>query len=138
MAVDNPFQAPQAYDTYHEVVAPEYERDLKWLLFSFRGRIPRRVFWSVTILAWVAFYGSALVGSLLIPEEILQILLILVALMFFWVLLAIQVKRWHDRAKSGWWILIGFAPLIGPIWAAAETGFCRGTFGPNRYGGDPT
>ena len=48
--------------------------------------------------------------------------------------LAIQVKRWHDRNKSGWWVLIGLIPLIGGIWALIETGFLAGDDGENRFG----
>lgn len=57
---------------------------------------------------------------------------------FIWTSLAIAVKRWHDRDKSGWWILIGIIPLIGPIWQFVETGCLRGTMGRNQYGSDPT
>jgi uncharacterized membrane protein YhaH (DUF805 family) len=52
--------------------------------------------------------------------------------------MAIYVKRWQDRDKSGWWILIGFVPIIGGIWAFVECGCLRGTMGDNRYGPDPT
>ncbi len=55
-----------------------------------------------------------------------------------WISFAITVKRWHDRDKSGWWILIGMIPIIGPIWQFVETGCLRGTIGSNRYGPDPT
>lgn len=51
--------------------------------------------------------------------------------------LALSIKRWHDRDKSGWWVLIAFVPLVGPIWALVETGFLEGTKGPNQYGPDP-
>ena len=62
---------------------------------------------------------------------VLQVLLI-------WISLAVQIKRWHDRDKSGWWVLINLIPLIGAIWAFVETGCLRGTVGPNAYGPDPT
>ena len=52
----------------------------------------------------------------------------------WWVSLAISVKRWHDRGKSGWWVLIGFIPIIGGLWALIETGFLGGDPGPNQYG----
>jgi len=54
-----------------------------------------------------------------------------------WPMLAGQVKRWHDHDKSGWWFLIGFVPIIGPIWSLVMIGFLRGTVGPNRFGPDP-
>jgi uncharacterized membrane protein YhaH (DUF805 family) len=33
-----------------------------------------------------------------------------------WILLAIAVKRWHDRNKSGWWALINRVLRIGNLW----------------------
>jgi uncharacterized membrane protein YhaH (DUF805 family) len=29
--------------------------------------------------------------------------------------LAVQARRLHDTNKSGWWILIGLVPFVGPI-----------------------
>lgn len=46
-------------------------------------------------------------------------------------------KRWHDRNKSGWWNLISFIPIAGPIWAFIELGFLKGTPGANLYGLPP-
>ena len=60
----------------------------------------------------------------------------MLALVLFWSLIAIQVKRWHDRDKSGWWIFINIIPFIG-FWALIENGFLRGTEGKNRFGEDP-
>jgi len=105
-------------------------------LFSFEGRINRAKFWlGVAILyvvPWVLFIIAAAVNS-----SFLWILVSLVVLVMIWPGLAISIKRWHDRDKSGWWILIGFIPLIGPIWALVETGFLEGTPGPNQYGPNP-
>jgi len=47
--------------------------------------------------------------------------------------LAVGVRRLHDTDRSGWWILIGFIPLVGIItlivfWCQA------GTQGRNRFG----
>jgi hypothetical protein len=54
-----------------------------------------------------------------------------------WLALAMQVKRWHDRGKSGWMILIHLIPIVGTVWSMAELGFFPGTIGANRYGEDP-
>jgi uncharacterized membrane protein YhaH (DUF805 family) len=51
--------------------------------------------------------------------------------------LAISIKQWHDRGKSGWWVLIGLIPFIGAIWALIETGFLEGDPGDNQYGPNP-
>ena len=64
-------------------------------------------------------------------------LLALFALLgILWLNLSVAAKRWHDRGKSGWWMLIGLVPIIG-LWAIIEPGFLRGTEGPNRFGNDP-
>ena len=54
-----------------------------------------------------------------------------------WISLAVAVKRYHDRNKSGWWVLIALVPVIGGIWYLIEAGFLAGTPGPNDYGPDP-
>ena len=54
-----------------------------------------------------------------------------------WIHIAVAVKRYHDRNKSGWWVLIVFLPVIGGLWYLIECGFLRGTPGPNTYGPDP-
>ena len=56
---------------------------------------------------------------------------------YFWMGLAVSVKRWHDRGKPGVWVFIVFLPLIGPLWAFIELGFLRGDEGPNPYGAPP-
>ncbi|HVZ29107.1 MAG TPA: DUF805 domain-containing protein [Asticcacaulis sp.] len=61
----------------------------------------------------------------------------LAALLAAWMKLAVLVKRWHDRDKSGWWVLIALVPLIGPIWQMIECFFLDGTQGPNKYGLSP-
>ena len=63
--------------------------------------------------------------------------MVIILVVVTWVSLAVSVKRWHDRDKSGWMVLIGFIPIIGAIWTLVELGFIRGTVGPNRFGDDP-
>jgi len=46
----------------------------------------------------------------------------------------VYIKRFHDRDKSGWWVLIALIPIIGAIWLLIECGFLKGTPGPNRFG----
>jgi len=54
-----------------------------------------------------------------------------------WARIALIVKRWHDRDKSGWMYLVLLIPLIGPLWTIIECGFVDGTQGTNRYGPSP-
>jgi uncharacterized membrane protein YhaH (DUF805 family) len=117
---------------------------------SFSGRIPRKTFWLaflvLLIAQWVLFaiFGgmSMMNVDMADPAAAEQAMadmwpIYLIGLVFLWPSLAVQVKRWHDRDKSGWWVLISFVPLIGFIWFLIECGFLRGTEGPNRFGEDP-
>jgi len=110
--------------------------DYKKLLFSFEGRINRKPYW-MFILAVIAV-AFVLVGvSLVIGENAGMILLVLFQILILWSALAVQAKRWHDRDKSAWWLLMNLVPVIGPIWVFVEAGCLRGTEGQNRFGPDP-
>ncbi len=50
--------------------------------------------------------------------------------------IAVCVRRLHDTDRSGWWILIGFVPIIGGIWLLVLM-VLDGTSGQNQYGSDP-
>lgn len=119
------------------------------LLFSFQGRINRARFWLIHVGMWVVMAvafgvlvgGAALSGD---PEAAMRsagtvpgLILAVVYVVMVWIGLAAGVKRWHDRNKSGWWILIGLVPVIGGLWYLIECGFLPGTPGPNTYGDDP-
>jgi uncharacterized membrane protein YhaH (DUF805 family) len=78
-----------------------------------------------------------------------------------WIVLAVSVKRLHDRDRSGWWImpffvlpcssdhlpdwltdstfmaLLSLVFFILGIWGFIELGFLRGTSSSNRFGPDP-
>ena len=103
-----------------------------WLLFSLSGRLSRGRFWLGTVLALVLIGLTGLpagkTDANLSPGASLAVLV------FLWISLAVAVKRYHDRNKSGWWVLIGLIPLIGPFWQLIELGFLPGTPSANRYG----
>ena len=114
--------------------------DWKDLLFSFDGRINRGKFWLGIVASWVvAIVVFGLLGIILfqISAVLGYIVWFVVYVGLIWIGIALSIKRWHDRDKSGWWILIGLVPLVGAIWAFIETGFLEGTPGPNQYGPDP-
>jgi len=111
---------------------------LSWqqIYLSLNGRIPRRVFWLYGVLGLL---GAAIVLMLVLrtmglPERTAEIVL---ALALFWPSLAVQVKRWHDQDRSGWWVLIGFIPLVGWLIALSMNGFIASTPGDNRFGAMP-
>jgi uncharacterized membrane protein YhaH (DUF805 family) len=127
---------------------------------SFEGRIPRKTFWLayliMLIVSWIlmlvifSIFGVSMMANVdpTLSEEAqaaaameqlgaIAIPSLIVILLTLWPALAVYTKRWHDRNKSGWWSLILFIPLVGPIWFLIELGFLRGTEGPNRFGPDP-
>lgn len=108
---------------------------LSYLLFSFKGRISRQTYWFFTfalmaiILAPVFIFGAVSGNAELYVD--------MTSLIFLWPTLAVQAKRWHDRDKSAWWILISLIPVIGFFWTLVENGFLEGTPGSNRFGPNP-
>jgi uncharacterized membrane protein YhaH (DUF805 family) len=145
---NNPYAPPQSH--IRTAYAQRQAVPLTWLqiLFGFTGRIPRWQFWVgtvVSILPMCAFIGLAMGEELRAelgeePEPMSGGMMAATLISFafcFWISLAVQIKRWHDRDKSGWWIFIGAIPLIGPIWALIETGFLSGSIGTNQYEAPP-
>ncbi len=110
--------------------------DWKHLLFSFDGRINRGKFWLASVAMWVALTILVII-AVVAGSTVVWILAGVAYLGAIWVGLAVTIKRWHDRDKSGWWILIAFVPIIGGLWALIETGFLEGTAGDNTYGPNP-
>jgi uncharacterized membrane protein YhaH (DUF805 family) len=113
------------------------------LLFIFEGRINRAKWWGASIAVGIVFgiVAGAVVGTLGGPDgqptTVGGIVLLVFGVVYFWAALALAVKRWHDRNKSGWWVLIALVPVVGGLWYLIECGFLAGTSGPNKYGADP-
>jgi uncharacterized membrane protein YhaH (DUF805 family) len=115
--------------------------DIRNLLFSFSGRIPRSAFWiSVCILfplgvlvgftPYVSEAGGIAKGIILTVYAVWLVL-------STWISLAVYAKRWHDCSKSGWMTLVLLIPVIGFFWFFGYLGFVRGTPGSNQFGDDP-
>jgi uncharacterized membrane protein YhaH (DUF805 family) len=115
------------------------------LFFSFNGRIRRRDYWlahlSVTVVSLLYLWFDISVqlsakGDLAVALPLALLSLALSGLVL-WSDLAIQVKRWHDRDKSWFWLFIGFIPLVGGLWLFVELGCLDGAAGDNRFGHSP-
>lgn len=104
------------------------DMDLSDILFSFKGRIGRSVFWiyNIIITAFIILPITLIFGD----ESGIGTL---AAFILLWPTMAVLAKRYHDRNKSAWWLLIIFVPLIGELWSLIELGFLPGTDGPNDY-----
>ena len=107
------------------------------ILFGLRGRVPRKVFWLYGVLGPLLLSAMAemLLGIVGVSERRAELL---TTALLVWPCTAVGVKRWHDRDKSGWWVLVWLIPLIGWLWTLIGNGALRGSVGANRFGADPT
>jgi len=121
-------------------------------LFSFEGRARRLHVWMFFLVLSFVYgglfwqFGNFSVshgdtnygpGSFMWSAVVTNPIVDIFGLVAIWMKLAVLVKRWHDRDKSGWWMLVGLIPVIGGLWILIECGFLEGTRGSNRYGPSP-
>jgi signal peptidase I len=134
---------------------PELSRDMsaRATLFSFRGRISRSRYWEFSVLTNIASALLLFAISILFFQiaastresgtagEHAPILFVLIAMLLdafgVWVSLALQVKRLHDRGRTGWLVLLNLIPVLGPLALIIDTYFLPGKPGTNRYGPVP-
>jgi APA family basic amino acid/polyamine antiporter len=97
------------------------------LMFSFRGRASRETFW-VAMAAVVSLQVLALffLGQSWLSLAVAAILTIVSV----WISLSAQARRWHDRGKSAWMILLNLIPIVGALWSLVELGFLPGIARP--------
>ncbi len=104
-----------------------------YLLFTFRGRIPRLVYWTVSLFIWSTFYILFTALKTLFGVGATWIIYPLL----FWSIIATSSKRFHDLGKSGKWLWAVLLPVIGPLWVVFQLGFRRGTKSANEFGAVP-
>lgn len=130
-------------------VPKQANRSIFAILLGFSGRIRRRSYWVITlgsfagymILVWLIAVSVTAEPSINperpeLPTHIYGIIFV-ATILYFWVNISCNVQRWHDRGKSGFWILIGAIPIVGWVWALLETGFLPGAPGRNPFGPPP-
>jgi uncharacterized membrane protein YhaH (DUF805 family) len=106
---------------------------------TFEGRARRKEYWN-----YVLFYCLALIALLLVDgvfgtlneEAGIGLLSGLFALGTNVPSLAVTVRRLHDTDRSGWWVLIGFIPIVGDIVLIVFT-VLDSQPGANRFGPNP-
>ncbi len=147
-------------------------------LFGFRGRLNRSRYWAFVGLSMLFFVAVVVVvfatfglpgpgGPMSRADPVARMVAGLAMLPLYLTFLissfAVATKRLHDRAKSGWWLLVfGVLPALlnfaalgtrtsnaetsgvfsvlavaFSIWGFVEMGCLRGTEGSNRFGPDP-
>ncbi len=120
----------------------DIRKRLFWLLFSYQGRINRKVFWLYLLTVCFSFFILSslwlVTNYLPVPLGIpIRFLLCIILGELIYTQLPITVKRLHDMNHSGWWYLVFMIPFIGLIIALMSCGLISGTQGTNRYGESP-
>jgi uncharacterized membrane protein YhaH (DUF805 family) len=127
---------------------------MEWMLMplkryaDFSGRSRRKEYWMfalglfivyiiLAVLLGVVAGGSASAGAdpgMVGGAAAIPILIFAAAIIV--PSIAVQVRRFHDQDKSGWFVLLALIPLVGGLIVLVF--MClEGTRGPNQYGPDP-
>lgn len=125
---------------------------MEWMLMplkryaDFSGRSRRKEYWMFTLMNFIVaivLYGMIIAGLDFTTGDLSAVgmlgagLLVIYALAILVPSLAVQVRRFHDQDKSGWFVLLGFIPAVGGLIVLVF--MCLpGTPGSNQYGPDPT
>ena len=127
---------------------------MEWMIMplkryaDFSGRSRRKEYWMfVLLIVIVAIVFGMFTGgfaAMMDPTGVAadgamgagSIIMILFYLAILIPAIAVQVRRFHDQDKSGWFVLLGFIPFVGGIIVLVF--MClEGTKGENRFGPDP-
>ncbi|AVY67625.1 DUF805 domain-containing protein [Xanthomonas translucens] len=125
---------------------------MEWMLMplkryaDFSGRSRRKEYWMFTLLNIIVitvlmvlvgigggFGGQNGTSALSMAVFVLVCLYSLAMLVPSF---AVQVRRFHDQGKSGWYVLLGLIPWLGGVVVLVFM-LMEGTRGANVYGPDP-
>ena len=110
---------------------------------NFSGRARRKEYWYFCLTLFILNMLMQVISAISSVESSSSILVLglsIVLLLAYMCLIipniSLSIRRLHDIGKSGWYLLIGFIPLVGGI--ILLVWFCReGETGPNKWGPDP-
>lgn len=119
-------------------------------LFSFSGRANRTEIWTVEGLILILFLLLQFITQNFVltsaelqsvrqdsaNTELTPVIWLMVGLTlglaYMW--FAVEIRRFHDLGKSGWWVFLALIPIIGPIWKGVLLLLCAGETSSNDYG----
>ena len=96
---------------------------LKW-----EGRISRKTYWIYSIPLALIF----LLADIFIAPYHENIALLIILLVLYPGIM-INIKRSHDRGRSGWFVILLGIPIVS-LWPLIEFGFIKGSDSINKYG----
>lgn len=99
---------------------------------GFQGRARRKEYWMFALISFIISIVLTIVESVLGLTSVLTGIYSLAILLPS---LAVGVRRLHDTGRSGWWLLLGFIPIIGFI--VLIVFFCQESEADNQYGSNP-
>ncbi|NTU43152.1 MAG: DUF805 domain-containing protein [Nitrospirales bacterium] len=98
---------------------------------QFVGRARRKEYWFFYLINLIISIALAVIDSMTGYD----VLLFIYSLAVFIPGLAVAVRRLHDTARSGWWLLIALVPVIGLIvllvFMIQDSEPGRNPYGPN-------
>lgn len=100
---------------------------------GFSGRARRTEYWMFLLFNMIIALVLGVVDGLFGSPGVLGTIY---SLAVFIPSIAVSMRRLHDTGRSGWWMLIGFVPLIGAI--VLLIFFAQDSMqGDNQYGPSP-
>ena len=109
---------------------------------DFQGRSRRKEYWMfvlfqlIVLLVLGVLFAMFEGVSMVLAESILWLGVLAYLGLFLLPSIAVQVRRFHDQDKSGWFVLLGLVPYVGGLILLFFM-VQPGTPGPNRFGPDP-
>lgn len=91
---------------------------------DFSGRAPRKEFWTfylvnaAVVILVGAFYGDGLMRhpmGISVYSPSVDTFLFAFLVVTILPTLAVIVRRLHDTGRRGWWVLLGFVPVVGGL-----------------------
>ena len=101
---------------------------------TFSGRASRPEYWWFQLALWVSIF----VAFILLAFIPVIGILIYIVVVFGSIIpnVAVSARRLHDTNKSGWYQLLGFVPILGPV-ALIVLYAQPSDRGDNQYGSPP-
>lgn len=118
---------------------PWKERGLKELLFSFEGRLGRKPFILGTLISLIpAYIMKYILDIYLLTGDVLYLIVdLIIAVPTVIFALSLDVRRWHDMNKSGYFVILCIVANVAYLVSVAVLAYMavkKGTPDDNRYG----